>query len=627
MGIKKLDINEERLRDIYLRKLALGEIQGPLTGKASIDRPWLKHYAELPDYKQNERTVYQELIEKNRSRKDQLALEYFGTKTSFGELFKKIDATAKAYYANGVREGDFVTICTAGIPETVYSFYALSKIGAVSNMIAPHFDHEQLVKRIEDCDSDVLVVMDTFYDDIKEAISKSRIKKTIVIPSLNASLLGLISKKHKIDRNANEVYWNEFIKEGKYIDNVPTCEHKEEQPVAMVYSSGTTGASKGILLTNDSFQNSVSAYDKMGFDLRAGQKLYQIVPPWFSTGLSTSIHLPLSKGISVYMDPRFDRKNFVKNIVKAKTNYTVAPTSMYEGFLDKKLVKNRDLSHLTYPFEGGETLSTEVRTAVEEVFHNHGSSAELKVGYGQCEGGAGITTEIHNYEHPEGTVGIPLAGVVIGIFDEDRNELTYGNRGEVLASTPCRMKEYYKNEEATNEYFYIDENGRKWNCTGDIGYIDEDGYLYIEGRASDYSMVGDKKVYNFDIENTIKNVEGIINVDVLEKRDEQSENKIAIHIIPTHEFMMAINDNPELLDDKLSELQTLIFEKFQDQSLVPTIFKLRESFPHAKSGKRDTVSMMNETEGFINYPFEIKKGAKVKQQTIGQKNKKEKNVV
>lgn len=616
MGISNFDVNQEKLRDIYLKKLLLGEIQGPLTGKASIDRPWLKHYAELPDYKENDKTVYQELIEKNENRKNRLALEYFGTKTTFGELFKKIDAAAKAYYANGVREGDFVTICAAGVPETVYSFYALSKIGAVSNMIAPHFDHEQLVKRIEDCNSDVLVVMDTFYDDIKDAIAKSRIKKTIVVPALNASLLGLITKKHKIDRENNEVYWNEFIKEGKVIENVPECKYNKEQPVAMVYSSGTTGAAKGILLTNDSFQNSVYAYDKMGFDFRSGLKLYQIVPPWFSTGLSTSIHLPLSKGVSVYMDPRFDRKHFVKNIVKAKTNYTIAPTSMYEGFLDKSLVKNKNLSHLTYPFEGGEPLSPKVRSAIETVFREHGSNAELKVGYGQCEGGAGITTEIHNYEHPKGTVGIPLSGVVIGIFDENRNELTYGQRGEVLASTPCRMKEYYKNKEATDEYFYIDENGRKWNCTGDIGYIDEDGYLYIEGRASDYSMVGDRKVYNFDVESVIKNVEGIANVDVLEKKDEVEENKMAVHIIPTSDFMASISNNPEILADKIFELQTLICDRFQDDSLVPTIFKVRESFPHAKSGKRDTVSMMHETEGFIKCPYEAKKTGKVKQQAI-----------
>lgn len=613
MEIKNFDVNQENLRDIYLKKLLLGEIQGPLTGKASIDKPWLKHYEELPDYKENNKTVYQELIEKNENRKERLALEYFGAKITFGELFKKIDDVAKSYYANGVREGDFVTICAAGTPETVYSFYALSKIGAVSNMIAPHFDHEQLIRRIEDCNSDILVVMDTFYDNIKDAIARSRIKKTVVIPTLNASLLGLVTKKHKIDRNNNEVYWNEFIKEGKNIGFVPECEYKMEQPLAMVYSSGTTGAAKGILLTNDSFQNSVYAYDKMGFDFRSGLKLYQIVPPWFSTGLSTSIHLPLSKGVSVYMDPRFDRKHFVKNIVRAKTNYTIAPTSMYEGFLDKSLIKNKNLSHLTYPFEGGEPLSTEVRSAVETVFREHGSNAELKVGYGQCEGGAGITTEIHNFQHPKGTVGIPLSGVIIGIFDENKNELTYGHRGEVLASTPCRMKEYYKNEDATNQYFYVDRNGRKWNCTGDVGYIDEDGYLYIEGRASDYSMVGDRKVYNFDVESAIKNVEGIANVDVLEKNDEAEENKMAVHIIPTSEFMTSISNNPKVLADKIFELQTLIFDKFQDETLVPTIFKLRESFPHAKSGKRDTVSMMNETDGFIKCPYDAKKSAKVKQ--------------
>ena len=105
------------------------------------------------------------------------------------EMFKKIDQTANAFSKYGIKEGDFVTICAAGIPETVYSFYALSKIGAVANMISPWFDHNQLVERIEDCKSDMLIIMDKFYPLVKDAIDKSRINKVVIIPTLNSSAL------------------------------------------------------------------------------------------------------------------------------------------------------------------------------------------------------------------------------------------------------------------------------------------------------------------------------------------------------------------------------------------------------------------------------------------------------
>ena len=223
------------------------------------------------------------------------------------------------------------------------------------------------------------------------------------------------------------------------------------------------------------------------------------------------------------MDPRFERDVFVKNIVKAKPNYCVAPTSMYEGFLDEKLVKNKDLSFFNYPFEGGEPLSDEVATKIETVFKQHGNNSPLRVAYGQCECGAAITTQTQMAESTRGSVGIPLPGITIGVFDDDFNELPYYERGQILANTPCSMLGYYKNDKATEEYFHIDKNGRKWNCTGDIGYIDEKGNLFVEGRASDYSIINGEKIYNFDIENIIMELDGIKMCDVLEFDDDDKK--------------------------------------------------------------------------------------------------------
>jgi len=582
------------------------------SGYPTIDKPWYVNYNKNELEKEiQKRTVFQEVYDNNIKFQKDLALEFFGSKINYSTFFKNIEMTAKAFKEYGIKKGDFVTICAAGIPETVYSFYALSKIGAVANMIAPHFEKKDLIARISDCESDTLIIMDEFYPELKEAIKGSRIKNIIILPTLNSSMLRFITKTYKIDSFSNELYWNQFIKDGRKQKETETISYEKDLPLTMVYSSGTTGASKGILLSNDSFQNSIQSYPASGVDISRGQKFYQIIPPWYSTGLSTSIHLPLSYGTSVFMDPRFERDIFVKNIIKAKPNYCVAPTSMYEGFLDEKLVGNKNLSFFNYPFEGGEPLSNEVASKIEKVFKEHGSNAQLRVAYGQCECGAAITTQTQKAENTRGSVGIPLPGVTIGIFDEQFNELKYYERGQILANTPCSMLGYYKNEEATKEYFHIDKNGIKWNCTGDIGYIDEKGNLFVQGRATDYSIIDNEKIYNFDIENILMELDEIKMCDVLEF-DNNGTKELAAHIIFTDKVQKEIEENPEYLEEKLFEIKQYIYERTNNEKMVPHRFKIRKSFPYAKSGKRDVSKIKEEKDGFILIEKGIDKNMQLK---------------
>lgn len=602
--ISSLSMNEKKLRDIYLRNFALGNIQGPHTGYPSIDKPWLK-YVDLESQNRirEKKTVYQEIRDNNKNNLNNVAIEFFGAKIKYKKLFNKIDEYAKSFLANNVKEGDFVTICCAGIPEVIYSFYALAKIGAVANFMSPFFDKDQMRDRIKNCNSELLLVMDSFYDIIKPAIKDSTIKKTVILPTLNSSILRFLKPSPEI--NEDSVYsLKNFVKEGKNINYIPEVNYNPNTPLALVYSSGSTGASKAIVLSNDSFQNSIHSYESCGINLNGGQKFYQIIPPWFSTGSSTSIHLPLANGAIVFMDPRFDRDVFVKNIVKNKINATVAPTSMYEGFLDKNLIKNGDLSNFTNPFQGGEPLKKETKEGIEDVFKQHGTKSALKIGYGQCECGAGIATQTDDFYRSDGSVGIPIPGVICGIFDDEKNELTYGKRGEILVNTKSGMVEYYNNPEASNEYFYTDESGVKWNCTGDIGYIDNEGNLFVQGRKSDFTIINSNKIYNFDVENQIMSDDDIKNTDVLSTNG--NGDKLVCHLIFTDEFSDKLKDNPELLDIKLNHIQNSIMNRFNDSDYVPKIFKIREEFPYAKSGKRDTKLMKEEIEGFISFDFNKK---------------------
>ena len=586
--LSKLSLKEKKLRDLELRKYANGELQGPTTGHASIDKPWLKYQEERaitdsPVIK----NVYQELYDNNKDYMNQIALIYFGEKITFKKLFENIDKTAKALSANGVKKGDFVTICAALTPEIVYMFYALAKMGAVSNFMSPFFDKEQMQDRISDCNSKLIVVMDKFYPNVSETIDNSILEKTILLPTLNSSPLGLMEKKIKPQKK-NEVLWNDFIKEGKK-ENVPnTIEIEKQMPLVMVYSSGTTGASKAILLTHDGFCNTTFAYPRLDIPVIRGDVYYQIVPPWFSTGISTSTHLTLVQGGTLFMDPRFDRKVFVSNMLKYNFTGTLASVTLFQAFLDDNLLTKGNLSNLISAFQGGEKIEMQDKENIEKVFKKYGSNSILLNGYGQCECGAGFTTQTRST--PSNTsCGIPIPGVKIGIFDEDNNEQLINTKGEIYACTPCGMKEYYNNEEATKEYFYFDEAGDKWSRTGDVGIINKNGELTVLGRAVDYSIVNDKKIYNFDIEDVILKNKNIQNCDVFT----DDENVLVGHII--------LKNNIKDIDkiELLKEIQRNIYNKYNDIDYVPSKFKFRESFPIANFSKKDIKKMKSEKDGFI----------------------------
>ncbi len=574
------------------------------TGYASIDKPWEKYFiADKLAAIHNDMTVYQDIVKANANYLDDVAIMFFGSKIKYRKLFNEIDKTAQSLKKYGVQKGDFVTVCCAGIPEAIYTVYALAKIGAVANLMAPYFDLDQMVDRINDCESKLLIVMDKFYPIIKTVVEKSSIENVVVVPTLNSSLLRLLPAKEKLSLTNNELWWNQFIKEGKNTESPTVFEYEKDYPLCLVYSSGTTGASKAIVLTHDSFQYSVLSYDANTIDIVRGQKMYQIVPPWYSTGLNTSIHLPLHRGVVIFQDPRFERDIFVKNVIKHQMEFTIAPTSMYEGFLDEQLIKGKKLKGLKYPFEGGEALSKEVKEKIEASWRRMGNDSVLRVAYGQCECGAQATSQSQNVAHPDGSVGLPIPGVTIGIFDDDFNELKYMERGNILINTPCGMKCYYKKPEATNEYFYYDKDNRKWNCTGDIGYISESGDLFVQGRKEDFTIVNGNKIYNFDIEDAVRGEKDIKMCDCIGRTNEAGNKELALHLIFVEQYALEYSGNNELLLQRLSELQKLINTKYNNTDMVPRWFKIRTAFPYKPSGKRDIESLAKETDDFIFVEF------------------------
>lgn len=598
--IYELSGGKDAKRDPYMQHLLDTNFAG-LTGYASQDKPWEYYFdkEKLANIK-NDMTMYQDILKSNQGYMNTTALIYFLSKISYGKLFENIDKTSKSYAEYGIKDNDFVTICAAGIPETIYSIYALSKIGGVANMMPPHFDKEDMERTIGNCESDTLIVMENFYPEIKDKIKNTGIKNIIVIPFLNSSPLRFLKHPGKMKLNPkNEIYWNEFIKDGRKQQVPETFPYIENYPICLAYSSGTTGPAKPILLSNDSFQNSVLSYDANIIDVLRGQKMYQMVPPWFATGLSTSIHLPLHRGLQIFQDPRYEREVFVKNIIDQKIDYCVSTSSMYEGFiLDDELTKGKKLCNLGSPFAGGEPLVSKTLKQIEEKWKEMGVDTRLLTGYGRTEDGAQTTSQSQNIYHIRGSVGMPLPGVNIAIVDDNFNELPYGQRGNIIVNTPCGMIGYFKNEALTKLGKHIDKNGVEWNITKDIGYILPNGEVFVDGRRDDCTELEDKTIFHFDIEKAVREEYDIKLCDCLKKKDDNNDKLFALHLIFTKKYQ-SMYSNPTLLRNRLIELQQIIYDKYGDIDYVPEYFKIRDTFPYKKSGKRDAESIENETEAFI----------------------------
>lgn len=570
-----------------------------ITGLASVDRPWEQFYADIS---RNDifldTTPYLGLVNSNKNHLNEIAVEYFTRKMSFGELIQNIDITARALVEYGVKKGDFITICSTTTPEVVCLFYAISKLGAIANVMSPFYSPDELVDRINECESKIIIVADKFLKKFTQVLSKGVVEHIIVINiaspvTLESLSRALISKK--------EISWRQFLRDGAHHGEVLADSYAPQKPQAMVYSSGTTGASKGIVLSVDSFQKLVNAYNNSGFDTSRGQTMFQNIPPWHSTGLSLGINLPLSLGLKMCTDPRFSHKVFIDRVLKYKPEYILTNTSTYQAFTSpstKCKLRGKSLFFLKYPFEGGEPLTQKDIAGIEEVLSSHKSKAHLLSGYGECECGATVTTNIPGCKLAHESVGIPLRDIItIGIFDDSFHELRYGLRGNVAVKTEIGMLGYFKNPSATEEFFYIDANGDKWSKTGDIGYINPDGSLVVLGRKNDYSMINGEQIYHFDIENIALSCSKVKLCEI--QPHSQNKNALVAHIVWESEIAQKLRNCPNMLIDLCRDIQKSIWINAHSLNAIPTYFCTWDGFPSAHSGKRDIAFIQQRTEGLV----------------------------
>lgn len=385
--------------------------------------------------------------------------------------------------------------------------------------------------------------------------------------------------------------WKTFLNCGKDAPKTKDAQYEKDTPLIMVYSSGTTGASKGIVLTNDGINATISHYLSPDFPYNRGDRFLQMIPVWFSTGIVLSVLMPICVGITSILEPVFSKENFAKDIKRYKPNMTLGTTSLWLYAAKWEGLKKCDLSMMSYPITGGEQVLPRAEEAINVFLKDHGCKSVLLKGYGMCELGSTVSTDSSSIRKT-GSTGYPIKGVVVSAFDINTNEeMPCGQRGEIRVQSPARMKGYFKNPDATEKYFYTDKQGNKWGCTGDIGYVDEEGFIYILGRASDkFTSKCGKEVYCFDIENIILENSNIASCEIVGIPKED-------YSIPVAHFVL--EDNCCLAAEEIIRQIHATCQQKLAVDCVPCGYKCRDAFPVKSSGKRDMEVLKQEKEGFV----------------------------
>ena len=457
-----------------------------LTGFPSIDKPWLKYYSEesihtpLP-----QKILYRYLYENNRNHMESIALNYFGNRITYQKFFEHIKETADAFTMAGIKRGDIVTILSLITPETIYCIYALNYIGAVANMGYLSLSEDEIIQMVEKTNSKAIIVLDIAAEKVIHVQERLTSGMTIILPVessmpwLMKSILKL--KKKKLPNDGKQVLtYPSFVKKYAGQKQAAEVQWEENQPAVLVYTSGTTGEPKGVVLTNDNINAVAFQYRYSGMRFKVGETILTFMPPFLAIGFCLNVHMPLTIGLEEVISPNPDAVVLTKLYKKCRPNHFVAAPTNILQIIDA--MQGKSMSHCITLAGGGESMTPQQEEMVNTYLAEHGSDAKYITGYGMTEFAATVTTGLNNV-YRENTLGIPLCKTIVKIVDtETGKELPYGEVGELCFNTPSQMKEYYQNTKETAETIRQHEDGMKWIHTGDLGWVDQDGFVHFKGR-------------------------------------------------------------------------------------------------------------------------------------------------
>lgn len=478
----------------------------------NVKTPWLPHMGNVPAHLEySEGSMYDAVEAIANEYPNYVAFDFMGKSTTYRQLIQEIQRCARALKTIGVRENDCVTIAMPNCPQATYMFYAVNLVGGICNMIHPLSAEKEIEFYLNESKSVTVITLDQFYNKFEAVrqntgvvnIILARVKDALSKPVRAGYMLTEGRKIQKIPDDAPVIRWKDFLHLGRACFWNYKVERKASDPAVILYSGGTTGKTKGILLSNLNFNalgRQVIAANPM---FRPGDKMLAAMPLFHGFGLGVCIHTMLSSGGRCILVPRFTAQSYAKLITKYRCNFIAGVPTLYEALIRIPDMKNADLSCLKGVFSGGDSLSVELKKKFDKFLYDHKATVQIREGYGTTETvTACCLTPTHIRK--EGSIGIPFPDIYIKIVKPDTDEeLPYGEEGEILLAGPTVMQKYINHPEETARTLRTHKDGLTWVYTGDLGYMDTDGFIYFKGRAKRMIVSSGYNIYPGQIENIL----------------------------------------------------------------------------------------------------------------------------
>ena len=486
-----------------------------------------------------------------------IAYDFMGSHTNYRRCVEEIHACARALRAAGVKENDRVTIAMPNAPQAVSMFYAVNMVGAIANMIHPLSAEGEIEFYLNDSKSVAALTLDQFYGKFANIRKNTPALKTLIVASIKDALNPVMKlgyaltegkKVPKLPEDGDYITWKQFILNGKQFTGDPRVKRVGEQPAVILYSGGTTGVTKGILLSNLNFNALGAQIIATNSIFSVGDKMLAIMPMFHGFGLGVSIHSMLINGGRCVLVPRFTPQTYAELLRKHKPNFIAGVPTLYEALLRLDGLDDLDLSCLKGMFSGGDSLPVELKKRIDAFLKDHKATIEVREGYGttECVTASCLTP---SGLAREGSIGIPFPDTYYKIVMPGTEiEVPYGQEGEICLAGPTVMMEYVNHPQETADTLRKHADGLTWVHTGDLGVMDKDGYIYFRQRIKRMIVTSGYNVYPSQIEGILDKNECVHMSCVIGVKDPYKMQKVKAFIVlkpgyePTDETREKIMD-------------------------------------------------------------------------------------
>jgi long-chain acyl-CoA synthetase len=448
------------------------------------------------------------VLETARRHPDITAYRFFGARVSYGKFADEVRLCARALTAAGIARGDRVALCLPNCPQAVVLFYAINLIGAVANMVHPLCAQEELASYLKSSGSVAAFTLDRFYPKFEAVLDRTRVK-TLVLTDIDDGLdpvSGLVYRvSHRRVKRARATRYSDFLRAGRAVgSDTAFAPERGDGVAAILYSGGTTGTPKGILLTNLNFNALAMQTQAAGACITRGHEMLAILPVFHGFGLGICVHTALVCGVTVILVPQFSIKSYSKLLRTLRPHYIAGVPTLYEALLRAPDKRPPDMSRLEGVFSGGDTLSPQLRERVNAFLSERGASVQVREGYGltECVTASCLTPP---NRHRAGSIGLPFPDTEYKIVSPgSERRLDCGETGEICISGPTVMKGYDNNPAETAAALREHADGRLWLHTGDLGCMDSDGFVYFRQRLKRVIMSSGYSIYPSQLEDAIR---------------------------------------------------------------------------------------------------------------------------